>query len=198
MKREDLEALGLSKEQIDKVLDLHHEEYDPVKKDLEQAQEDLKSEKEKTSTQSTTIKDLKKDLEEFKDADVSGMKQKIADLEQDIKEKDENHQKEIADRDFNDILREAITSANGKNAKAITALLDIDTLKASKNQKEDITTALKALTEAEDSKMLFGEPEPNVLGKGDPIGSVTKTGNQDSDAAMRAAMGLPPVTTEQK
>lgn len=198
MKREDLEALGLSKEQIDKVLDLHHEEYDPVKKDLEQAQEDLKSEKEKTSTQSTTIKDLKKDLEEFKDADVSGMKQKIADLEKDIKEKDENHQKEIADRDFNDILREAITSANGKNAKAITALLDIDTLKASKNQKEDITTALKALTEAEDSKMLFGEPEPNVLGKGDPIGSVTKTGNQDNDAAMRAAMGLPPVTTEQK
>ena len=198
MKREDLEALGLSKEQIDKVLDLHHEEYDPVKKDLEQAQEDLKSEKEKTSTQSTTIKDLKKDLEEFKDADVSGMKQKIADLEQDIKEKDENHQKEIADRDFNDILREAITSANGKNAKAIMALLDIDTLKASKNQKEDITAALKALTEAEDSKMLFGEPEPNVLGKGDPIGSVTKTGNQDSDAAMRAAMGLPPVTTEQK
>lgn len=198
MKREDLEALGLSEEQIDKVLDLHHEEYDPVKKDLEQAQEDWKSEKEKTSTQSTTIKDLKKDLEEFKDADVSGMKQKIADLEQDIKEKDENHQKEIADRDFNDILREAITSANGKNAKAITALLDIDTLKASKNQKEDITAALKALTEAEDSKMLFGEPEPNVLGKGDPIGSVTKTGNQDSDAAMRAAMGLPPVTTEQK
>lgn len=198
MKREDLEALGLSKEQIDKVLDMHHEEYDPVKKDLEQAQEDLKSEKEKTSTQATTIKDLKKDLEEFKDADVSGMKQKIADLEQDIKEKDEKHQKEIADRDFNDILREAITSANGKNAKAITALLDIDTLKASKNQKEDITAALKALTEAEDSKMLFGEPEPNVLGKGDPIGSVTKTGNQDSDAAMRAAMGLPPVTTEQK
>lgn len=198
MKREDLEALGLSKEQIDKVLDLHYEEYDPVKKDLEQAQEDLKSEKEKTSTQSTTIKDLKKDLEEFKDADVSGMKQKIADLEQDIKEKDENHQKEIADRDFNDILREAITSANGKNAKAITALLDIDTLKASKNQKDDITAALKVLTEAEDSKMLFGEPEPNVLGKGDPIGSVTKTGNQDSDAAMRAAMGLPPVTTEQK
>lgn len=198
MKREDLEALGLSKEQIDKVLDMHHEEYDPVKKDLEQAQEDLKSEKEKTSTQSTTIKDLKKDLEEFKDADVSGMKQKIADLEQDIKEKDEKHQKEIADRDFNDILREAITSANGKNAKAITALLDIDTLKASKNQKEDITAALKALTEAEDSKMLFGEPEPNVLGKGDPIGSVTKTGNQDSDAAMRAAMGLPPVKTEQK
>jgi hypothetical protein len=69
-------------------------------------------------------------------------------------------------------------------------------LKASKNQKEDITAALKTLAEAEDSKMLFGEPEPYVLGKGDPIGSVIKTGNQDSDATMRAVMGLPPVTTE--
>ena len=174
MKREDLEALGLSKEQIDKVLDMHHEEYDPVKKDLETAQKDLESEKEKTSTQATTIKDLKKDLEEFKDADVSGMKQKIADLEKDIQTKDETHQKEIADRDFNDILKDSIASAKGKNAKAIVALLDIDTLKASKNQKDDIAAALKTLAEAEDSKMLFGEPEPNVVGTGNPIGTVDK------------------------
>ena len=174
MKREDLEALGLSKEQIDKVLDMHHEEYDPVKKDLETAQKDLESEKEKTSTQATTVKDLKKDLEEFKDADVSGMKQKIADLEKDIQTKDETHQKEIADRDFNDILKDSIASAKGKNAKAITALLDVDALKASKNQKEDIAAAIKVLTEAEDSKMLFGEPEPNVVGTGNPIGTVDK------------------------
>lgn len=118
MKREDLEALGLSKEQIDKVLNMHHAEYDQVKKDLDTAQEDLKNEKEKTSSQETTIKDLKKDLEEFKDADVSGMKQKIADLEENIRSMDENHQKEIADRDFNDILKDSIAAAKGKNAKA--------------------------------------------------------------------------------
>lgn len=175
-----MEALGLSKEQIDKVLDLHHKEYDPVKKDLETAQEDLKTEKEKTSTQETTIKDLKKDLEEFKDADVSGMKQKIADLEKDIQAKDATHQQEIADRDFNDILKDAISSAKGKNAKAITALLDIDALKASKNQKEDIATALKGLAEAEDSKMLFGEAAPDNIGSGNPIGIVNKAGAQDN------------------
>lgn len=194
MKREDLEALGLSKEQIDKVLNMHHAEYDQVKKDLDTAQEDLKNEKEKTSSQETTIKDLKKDLEEFKDADVSGMKQKIADLEEDIRSKDENHRKEIADRDFNDILKDSIAAAKGKNAKAITALLDIDALKASKNQKEDISAALKTLTEAEDSKMLFGEPEPDNIGSGNPIGTVTKGGDQSSDAALRAVMGLPPLT----
>lgn len=60
MKREELEAIGLIKEQIDKVLDKYHEEHDPVKKDLETAQKDLENEKEKTSMQETTIADLKK------------------------------------------------------------------------------------------------------------------------------------------
>lgn len=193
MKREELEALGMTKEQIDKVLDMHHAELDPVQKDLETTQADLTAEKTKTATQEKTIKDLKKDLEEFKDADVSGMKQKIEDLEKDIKTKDATHQQEIADRDFNDLLKESITSANGKNAKAITALLDVDVLKASKNQKEDIATAIKVLTEAEDSKMLFGDSEPTPAGVGNPIGTVTKGGNQNGDVAMRTAMGLPPV-----
>ena len=100
----------------------------------------------------------------------------------------------IADRDFGDLVKESIAAVKGKNAKAITALLDVNTLKASKNQKEDITAALKALTEAEDSKMLFGEPEPNPVGTGNLIGRVNGGGNIDAnEAAMRAAMGLPPV-----
>lgn len=98
---------------------------------------------------------MKKDLEEFKDADVSGMKQKIEDLEKDIKAKDADYQQQIADRDFNDVLKDSINAAHGKNAKAITALLDVDTLKASKNQKEDVAAAIKVLSEAEDSKMLL-------------------------------------------
>ena len=186
MKREELEALGMSKEQIDGVLDMHHKEYDPVKNDLDTARADLIAEKEKTSTQATTINDLKKDLNEFKDVDVSGMKQKIADLEKDIQTKDETHQKEIADRDFNDLLKESITSANGRNAKAITALLDVETLKASKNQKEDIAAAIKVLTEAEDSKMLFGEPDPKPAGKLDLIGGVKKTPAEGGDSLMDA------------
>ena len=186
MKREDLEALGLSKEQIDKVLDMHHEEYDPVKKDLDTANADLAAEKEKTSTQETTIAGLKKDLGEFKDADVSGMKQKIEDLEKDIQTKDAAHKQEIADRDFNDLLKECITAAKGVNAKAITALLDVPTLKASKNQKEDIAAAIKALTEADDSKMLFGEPDPKPAGTGNLIGQVKKTDSSQTDTLKSA------------
>ena len=197
MKREDLEALGLTKEQIDKVLDVHHAELDPVQKELETTKEDLKTVKETVDTQKTTIKDLKKDLEDFKDADVSGMKQKITDLETAIQNKETEYTQQIADRDFNDLVKESITAVKGKNAKAIMALLDVDTLKASKNQKEDIAAALKALTEAEDSKMLFGEPEPNPVGTGNLIGQVQKPTSNVEDAALRAVMGLPPVP-EQK
>ena len=186
MKREDLEALGMTKEQIDKVLDMHHEEYDPVKKDLDTANADLAAEKEKTSTQETTIAGLKKDLGEFKDADVSGMKQKIEDLEKDIQTKDAAHKQEIADRDFNDLLKECITAAKGVNAKAITALLDVPTLKASKNQKEDIATAIKALTEADDSKMLFGEPDPKPAGTRNLIGQVQKKDAPQSNTLKSA------------
>lgn len=68
--------------------------------------------------------------------------------------------------------------------------MDVDSLKASKNQKEDVEAALKKLTEAEDSKMLFGEPEVH-MGSGDPIGRVTQ-GSENDDSEMRAIMGLPP------
>ena len=186
MTREELEALGLTKEQIDKILGMHHKEFDPVKKDLESTQKDLKAEKEKTSTQDTTIKDLKKDLDEFKDADVSGMKKKIENLEADIRTKDADHQKEIADRDFNDLLKEGIAASKGRNAKAITALLDVETLKASKNQKEDIAAALKALTEAEDSKMLFGEADPKPIGEGRVIGEIRKDSASKGDTLRDA------------
>ena len=66
------------------------------------------------------------------------------------------------------------------------ALLDVNALKASRNQKEDIAAALKTLTEAEDSKMLFGEPEPNPVGTGNLIGQVHKTTGQSTDTLKDA------------
>lgn len=144
--------------------------------------------------QLNTTKDA---LAKFDGVDADALNQQIMDLKADLENKDKEYQAQIADRDFHDMLKESIAAVKGKNAKAITALLDLEKLKASKNQKEDIAADLKALAEAEDSKMLFGEAEPEVIGKGNPIGIVTKTGNQDSDAQMRAVMGLPPIQ-EQK
>lgn len=145
----------------------------------------------------TAVKDLQKQIDEFKDVDVSALNERIKELETEKSTIESDYQSKIADRDFNDILKDSILTVNGKNAKAITALLDIESLKESKNQKEDIASALKALAEAEDSKMLFGEQEANPIGTGNLIGTVTKTSGNTEDAAMRVAMGLP-LVAEQK
>lgn len=163
-------------------------DYDKQKEKLDAANETIKA-------NDTAIKDLQTKLDGFKDVDVSGLNQRITDLETEKANIQKDYDAKIADRDFNDLVKESIAAFKGKNAKAITALLDVDTLKASKNQKEDIAAALKALTEKEDSKMLFGEPDPKPAGTGNLIGQVRGGGGANTEeAAMRAAMGLPPVS----
>lgn len=142
----------------------------------------------------TAMKDLQAKLDEYKDVDVSALNQRIADLETEKGNIESDYQKKIAERDFNDLIKEGIAAAHGKNVKAITALLDTETLMQSKNQKEDIAAAIKTLTEAEDSKMLFGDAI-EIAGKGNPIGDIgggKLTPEEKEEADCRAAMGLPP------
>lgn len=193
MKREELEKLGLTKEQIDSVLDMHHAEIDPVNADLQKAQDDLKAAQGTVETQETTIKDLKKDLEEFKDADVSGMRQKITDLETDLDNQKKAHESELADRDFQALVKDGITAAKGKDADKIMKLLDVETLKASKNQKEDVTAAIKALAEDDVTKGMFDDADSHITKTGSIIGAVGGNGVDAADAQMRAVMGLPPI-----
>ena len=154
-------------------------DYDNQTKKLDAANETIKA-------NDTAMKDLQAKLDGFKDVDVSGLNQRIKDLETEKANIQKDYDAKIADRDFDDLVKESIAAVKGKNAKAITALLDVPTLKASKNQKEDIAAALKVLAEAEDSKMLFGEPEPKPTGTGNLIGQVQKTPGQSTDTLKDA------------
>lgn len=61
------------------------------------------------------------------------------------KEQEAAHKREKEDREFNDVLSAAISEAKGKNSKAITALLDLESLRNSRNQEKDIKAALDAM-----------------------------------------------------
>lgn len=155
-------------------------DYDNQAKKLDAANDTIKA-------NDTVMKDLQDKLDGFKDVDVSGLNQMIKNLQTEKENIQKDYDAKIADRDFNDLVKESIAAVNGRNAKAITALLDVETLKMSKNQKEDIAAALKALTEKEDSKMLFGgEPEPKPTGTGNLIGQVQKTPGQSTDTLKDA------------
>lgn len=166
--------------------------------DYEKQKDAIRSANEKINTAEETMKELKKELEGYKDVDVSGLHKKIEDLTEDLEKKDKEYQRQLSDRDFDDLLKDSINQAKGRNAKAITALLDVEGLKNSKNQKDDVAAALKALSEQEDSRMLFGEPDPKPVGNGNLIGQVSGGTQTDDDAKLRAVMGLPPLQADTK
>lgn len=132
-------------------------------------------------------------LKEFDGVDVAELKGRIETLQGDLKKKDDEYAAKEAERAFNDSLDKAITAAGGRNPKAIRGLLDLETLRGSKDQTEDIKKALEAVKESD--AYLFRSDEPFL----NPIGPTNNSGGDNggmgSLASIRAAMGLP---TEKK
>lgn len=152
---------------------------------------DYEKQKDKLTASEDKVKTLTESLEKFDGVDADKLTGEIAALKKQLEEKDESYASQLADRDFDDLVKDAIAEARGRNPKAIKALLDVEALKASKNQKEDVAAALKKLAEAEDSKMLFGEDQPAPVGKIGAIGKVTGGSGGDSFMdSIRAAAGL--------
>ena len=160
-----LETIDLTADDAkDQIANAVKENYKPVA--------DWQKQKDKVDSLTASLNETQEALKAFDGVNVDELNKKIEELNSQIAKNEEAYEAKIADRDFSDLLKSAIADANGKNAKAITALLDVDALKSSQNQKEDIANALKALSEAEDSKMLFGSTEPAPVGTTSPIGTI--------------------------
>lgn len=86
------------------------------------------------------------------------MQGKVTTLNQQLADQKAAFDKQLADRDFDDLLNGAITKSKAKNVKAVRALLDIDAIKASKNQSADIEAALQKVKA--DNDYLFASDEP--------------------------------------
>lgn len=148
----------LPKEIIDAILDensrdigaakAEHADYDTLKSQLAEAQKTIKG---------------------FQDqgADIEAVRNSAKEWEEKYNQAISEHNQKMADMAFDHALESAITGANGKSVKAIRALLDVDTLKGSKNQEADIKAALEGLKK--DSGYLFDDgqvPPPYAGGTG--------------------------------
>ena len=137
MKREFLQNFkigdqALPKEIIDSILDENGRDIEAAKKpfaDYESLKEQLNA--------------AKDGLAEFKDVNVDELQSKISTLTTQLADKDKEWKEKLDGMAFDGRIKEAITAAKGRNAKAITALLDVGTLRASKNPDEDIKAALE-------------------------------------------------------
>ncbi|MFV0529487.1 MAG: phage scaffolding protein [Lachnospiraceae bacterium] len=183
MKTETLKELGLTEDQIKSVMAENGKDIAAEKAKTTTAEGERDKYKEQLDTAQTS-------LDKFKDVDPEKLQQTIDDLKKDIKDKDAQYAAEKAEKEFSAKLEASITEYGGKNAKAIIALLDKDTLMQSKNQDTDIKAAFDSLKEKE--AYLFGDNEP-INNPGAPLGGGGNPGG-DNLAAMRAVMGLEPIT----
>lgn len=181
MKREFLEELGLEKEVIDKVMAENGKDIEAEKAKTKTAVETAETERDKYKEQLETAQ---QSLEAFKDVKPEELNQTIETLKKQLEDKEAEYKAKEADRAFKDSIVEAIKTAEGKNSKAIMALLDMDSLKDSKNQKEDIATAIEGIKK--DNDYLFGNSEPFT----NPTKSTGNSNTKDAPSALRAAMGL--------
>lgn len=168
MQRKFLEDMGLDKEVIDKIMAENGADIEKTKETLNTQIGDLTDQ---LNTATTTLKS-------FEDVDVKELQGKVIQLTTDLATKDTEYQSKLADMEFNSQLETVIASFKAKNSKAVRALIDVEALKASKNQAEDMKQSLESITK--ENPYLFGEvdknPPPGNGGNPSPSGSDTLAG----------------------
>lgn len=133
-----------------------------------------------------------KTIEDFKGKDIEGVQKAAEEWKAKYEQSEKDHATKLADMEFSGLLDTAITTAKGRNTRALRGLLDIETLKASKNQAEDIKAALEALKTSDG--YLFEDaqtPPPYAGGTGSaPINKPTaQMTYSELDAYMKANPG---------
>lgn len=159
MKRTELEALGLSKEQIDNVMTMNGTDIENAKKVATAETESLQNQ---IDSLQMTLKERNKQLEDLQKStgNVDDLKQQIATLQADNKAKDEEHAKELMQLKVDTAVEKALTGANAKNIKAVRALLDLTDAKLDKDGNvKGLSEQIEKLTTGEDTKFLFDAPQ---------------------------------------
>lgn len=110
----------------------------------------------------TQLDEVSGKLKAFEGVDVNDLKGQIATLKNDLEKNDKAHKEELDNLDFNAEIEKAVKAAKGKNVKAVSAFLDLDTLRQSKNRSADIEKAVSDVKEANDYLFDGDKPSPTI------------------------------------
>ena len=155
MTKEQLVALGLDETQIAEVFKLHGLVVNPVKTDLSTKEAEVK-------TLQGQIKTANDEIEKFKKLDVEGIQKAADDYKTKYEDAEKKAKEDLETLQFEHNLDLAIKDAKAKDLKSVKVQLDLEELKKSKNQEEDIKKALKTVIEEKD--FLFENEEASGTG----------------------------------
>lgn len=188
MKRDFLEKMGLSKDQIDQILDANMKEIGDEKAKRTAAEDNAKALTGQLEASQAELAKIQKS-----GTDAEALKSQVAELQEKIKTESEAHAKAMHDKDIDIAVDKAIREAGGLNSKAIKALLeDADAFDFDKDGNiKGLADQLKTLSEADDSKMLFKtNTAPTFVGMTPASGTADLATGEDNlffSAAMKGA-----------
>jgi uncharacterized protein (DUF4415 family) len=159
MKRTELEALGMTKEQIDAVMKINGDDIENAKAGSAAEITNLKAENDTLSKQ---VKDRDKQIDTLKASvgDNEELKKQIETLQADNKAKDEAHAKELTQLKIDAAVEKALTDGGAKNIKAVKALLDLTDAKLGDDGTvKGLTEQIDKLKADEGSKFMFNATE---------------------------------------
>lgn len=145
MNRKFLEDLGLEKEAIDKIMAEHGKTVNATKEKADKA-DALEAQINDLQTQ---LSDRDKQLEELKKVDAEGLQAKIDELQQANETTKTEYEQKLQQQAFDYKLETTLSGAKVKNAKAVKALLDMDTIKLDGDALKGLDTQLESLKESD-------------------------------------------------
>ena len=192
MKRADLEALGLEKDVVDKVMAMNGDDIEALKNENKSLKADVEKKDKTIQEHEGTIKQLGDDIDKLKTEggdEVGKLKDKIAAFEKAEKERKEAEANALKDKQLTDNILEAIGDkefVNDFTKKSIIAQIKED-LGKQENAGKGIKDIFEGLTK--DSTDIFKNPQHDKL----DIQPTNNGGgyNAEEDAKIRAVMGLP-------
>lgn len=181
MKREDVKANipGITEEQLNWLMNENGADINREKA----AATALQAQLENANAQ---LKTAQEGLAKFDGVDVAALNAQIAKLQSDMKEQADGFA-------FDTALDGAIRDAHGRSVKAIRALLDVDTLKGSKDRTSDIQKAIAAAKESDPWAFESTSTNPAAsVGKnsGAEHGGTNNGGEKSLSDTILSAMGL--------
>lgn len=152
MKRKFLEDLGIEKENIDKIMAENGADIEAEKAKTTEANTKLTNTETQLKEANKTIETLKKN-----NGDNGELQKKITEYEKQMKEQKAKYDAEITKLNREAINTELLSKYKAKNNKAVMAVIGDIEAPDNDSYKLLLESKIKAASEAEDSKFLFGE-----------------------------------------
>ena len=157
MKREELKALGLADDVIDKIMGINGSDIEAQKAKLTPVQTELDGLK-------AQLTEANKQIDSFKGLDIDGIKKAADDYKTKFEQAQTEAAKQVSQLKFDHALEQALAGAKARNPKAVKALLDTEGLKVNDDGTiEHLDERLKAVKEANDYLFEGATPTPQVV-----------------------------------